>query len=164
MQISTPAQSSAIPPKAQQAGTLIGSDFNTFLRMLTVQMQNQDPLNPIESTDYAVQLATFSGVEQQVRANQILSQLSGQFNLLGMTQLAGWVGQEARAAGPVYYDGQPITLSPNPATTADSAVLVVTDAQGMLSWRAKRCPLARRPINGWGRMRRAIRCRRDAIP
>ena len=130
MQISTPAQSSAIPPKAQQAGTLIGSDFNTFLRMLTVQMQNQDPLNPIESTDYAVQLATFSGVEQQVRANQILSQLSGQFNLLGMTQLAGSPRQEARAAGPVYYDGQPITLSPNPATTADSAVLVVTDAQG----------------------------------
>lgn len=38
-----------------------GTDFNTFLRMLTVQMQNQDPLNPIDSTDYAVQLATFSG-------------------------------------------------------------------------------------------------------
>ena len=49
----------------------ISSDFNTFLRMLTVQMQNQDPLNPIDSADYAVQLATFSGVEQQVRTNQL---------------------------------------------------------------------------------------------
>lgn len=39
----------------------ITSDFNTFLRMLTVQMQNQDPLKPIESSDFAVQLATFSG-------------------------------------------------------------------------------------------------------
>ena len=43
------------------------SDFETFLKMLTVQMQNQDPLNPVESTDYAVQLATFSGVEQNSR-------------------------------------------------------------------------------------------------
>ena len=50
----------------------ISSDFETFLRMLTVQMQNQDPLNPIQSSDFAVQLATFSGVEQQVRTNDLL--------------------------------------------------------------------------------------------
>lgn len=128
IQSTTPPPSS--PSNPAKVGTLIGSDFNTFLRMLTVQMQNQDPLNPIESTDYAVQLATFSGVEQQVRANQLLSQLSGQFSVMGMAQLAGWVGQEARTTGPVQYNGSPITLSPNPARTADAAVLVVTDAQG----------------------------------
>jgi len=49
--------------------TEISSDFETFLRMLTVQMQNQDPLNPVDSSDYAVQLATFSSVEQQVQTN-----------------------------------------------------------------------------------------------
>lgn len=37
------------------------SDFETFLRMLTTQLQNQDPLKPMESTEFAVQLATFSG-------------------------------------------------------------------------------------------------------
>ena len=47
------------------AKAMINSDFETFLKMLTAQMENQDPLNPIESSDYAVQLATFSGVEQQ---------------------------------------------------------------------------------------------------
>lgn len=41
--------------------TVIGSDFDTFLKLLTTQMKNQDPLNPINSTDYATQLATFSG-------------------------------------------------------------------------------------------------------
>ena len=108
------------------------SDFQTFLKMLTVQMQNQDPLNPIESTDYAVQLATFSGVEQQVQTNQLLNSMATQFGLMGMSQLAGWVGQEARAAAPVWYSGTPVTLSPNPAVTADAAVLVVKDAQGNL--------------------------------
>ena len=57
------------------ARSALASDFDTFLRMLTTQMQNQDPLNPIDSTDYATQLATFSGVEQQVRTNSLLADL-----------------------------------------------------------------------------------------
>lgn len=115
---------------AGQAKPAIGTDFETFLKMLTVQMKNQDPLNPIDSADYAVQLATFSGVEQSVRTNQLLEGMQSQFGILGMAQLAGWVGQEARAAAPVYMDGTPVTLSPNPAASADRAVLVVSDAQG----------------------------------
>ncbi|MGB4827877.1 MAG: flagellar hook capping FlgD N-terminal domain-containing protein [Paracoccaceae bacterium] len=107
-----------------------GTDFNTFLRMLTVQMQNQDPLNPIDSTDYAVQLATFSGVEQQTKTNQLLEAMASQFSLMGMSQLAGWVGQEARAAAPVWFSGEPVTLSPNPVYSADRAVLVVRNAAG----------------------------------
>jgi flagellar basal-body rod modification protein FlgD len=109
-----------------------GSDYATFLKMLTTQMQNQDPLNPIESSDYAVQLATFSGVEQQVQTNALLSSLSAQFEVMGMAQLAGWVGQEARSAAPVWMDGAPVTLSPEPAALADQAVLVVRDMTGQL--------------------------------
>ncbi len=115
---------------AGQARPAISSDFETFLRMLTVQMKNQDPLNPVDSADYAVQLATFSNVEQSVRTNQLLEGMQTQFGILGMAQLAGWVGQEARAAAPVYMDGTPVTLSPNPAASANRAVLVVTDADG----------------------------------
>lgn len=110
--------------------SIISSDFETFLLMLTTQMENQDPLNPIESSDYAVQLATFSSVEQQVKTNDLLTGLSGQMGLMGMAQLAGWVGMEARAATPVYFDGAPVTISPNPASTAQEAILVVRDADG----------------------------------
>lgn len=109
---------------------LVSSDFETFLKMLTTQMQNQDPLNPIDSSDYAVQLATFSGVEQAVRTNQLLESLQTQFGLIGMAQLAGWVGQEARSNAPVFMDGTPVTLSLDPAAAADRAVLVVQDNQG----------------------------------
>lgn len=76
----------------------INSDFETFLIMLTTQMQNQDPLNPIDSSDFAVQLATFSSVEQQVKTNDLLTSLGQQFELMGLSQLAGWVGMEARVA------------------------------------------------------------------
>ncbi len=118
--------------KAKPAAPGITSDYNTFLRMLTTQLQNQDPLNPIDSADYAVQLATFSGVEQQTRTNQLLESLNGQFGMMGMAQLAAWVGQEARAAVPVWLDDTAVTLSPEPAKTADRAVLVVRDATGQL--------------------------------
>ncbi|MBN2629223.1 MAG: flagellar hook assembly protein FlgD [Rhodobacteraceae bacterium] len=113
-------------PKPAFAST----DFETFLKMLTTQLQNQDPLNPIDSADYAVQLATFSGVEQAVRTNQLLESMQAQFGLLGMAQLTGWVGQEARVAAPVHMDGTPVTLAPTPAAAADRAVLVVADADG----------------------------------
>ncbi|WP_246849436.1 flagellar hook capping FlgD N-terminal domain-containing protein [Rubellimicrobium arenae] len=112
------------------SGKAAPGDFNTFLRMLTVQMQNQDPLDPIDSADYAVQLATFSGVEQQVKTNEILNSLSGQLTMSGMAQLAGWVGQEARAAMPAWFDGAPITISPHPLADADEVKLVVKDADG----------------------------------
>ncbi len=110
----------------------ISSDFDTFLRMLTVQMQNQDPLNPIDSADYAVQLATFSGVEQQVRTNQLLADLQGSFQQTGLAEMAGWIGQEARSNAPLRFDGAPVTLSAAPTTGADRAVLVVRDGRGSL--------------------------------
>lgn len=108
----------------------LSSDFETFLKMLTTQMQNQNPLNPIESSDFAVQLATFSGVEQQVRTNELLTSLGQQMGVLGLSQLAGWVGMEARVAGPVQFEGSPITLVPDfPAGSVDNT-LVVRDEAG----------------------------------
>ena len=124
----TSALPAARPPQASK----ITSDFTTFLKMLTVQMQNQDPLNPIDSSDYAVQLATFSGVEQQVQTNQLLAEMTARFAQMGMTEMAGWIGQEARTNAPVAFDGSPVTLSPNPAVGATRAVIVVRDAQGSL--------------------------------
>jgi flagellar basal-body rod modification protein FlgD len=143
----SPATSSAAAPPSTGQATKISSDFNTFLRMLTVQMQNQDPLNPIESSDYAVQLATFSGVEQAVRTNQLLTDMQSRLQQFGMAEMAGWIGKEARSNAPVYFDGNPVTLSPNPAQGATRAVIAVKDAQGNLEptrsrWKACRGPMS----------------------
>lgn len=112
---------------ASRAPVSTAADFQTFLRMLTVQMQNQDPLNPMESQDFAVQLATFSGVEQQVRSNQLLESLSAR---LGMSELAGWVGMEALTNGPAHFDGRAIELVPQQVHGADRARLVVLNSFG----------------------------------
>ncbi|MCI2400226.1 flagellar hook capping FlgD N-terminal domain-containing protein [Aliiroseovarius subalbicans] len=129
-QAASAAQVATKTAQSTASEAMISSDFETFLKMLTAQMENQDPLNPIESTDYAVQLATFSGVEQQVQTNDLLKGLAGQLGLMGMSDLAGWVGMEARVAAPTYFDGSPVTLSPTPPSTADQAVLVVRDRSG----------------------------------
>ncbi|WP_289042874.1 flagellar hook capping FlgD N-terminal domain-containing protein [uncultured Aliiroseovarius sp.] len=129
-----PAALTAPPAKYTQATkndeTVISSDFETFLKMLTAQMENQDPMNPIESSDYAVQLATFSGVEQQVRTNDLLDGLGTKLGLMGLSDIAGWVGMEARVAAPVMFDQTPVTLVPEPAAGADETRLVVRNAAG----------------------------------
>lgn len=112
---------SAAPPGAP----VIASDFETFLRMLTTQLQNQDPMNPMDPTDFAVQLATFSSVEQQVRTNQLLEGMLAQ-SALG--ELAGLVGMSARAPGALRFDGNALTLSLPAIEGADSARLVVRNA------------------------------------
>ncbi|MCA0044251.1 flagellar hook capping FlgD N-terminal domain-containing protein [Celeribacter litoreus] len=109
----------------------VSSDFETFLQMLTVQMQNQDPLNPVESADFAVQLATFSEVEQAVLTNDLLEDLSTQLGLMGFSELSGWVGKEARSEASGYFNGEtPVSLSGEFASAADSATLIVRDASG----------------------------------
>jgi flagellar basal-body rod modification protein FlgD len=127
----TTATSTQTSSASSGASSVISSDFETFLTMLTVQMQNQDPLNPIESTDYAVQLATFSEVEQAVMTNDLLEKLSSQLGLMGFSQLSGWVGKEARSESAAYFDGSsPVTLSGDFASAANRAVLVVRDIDG----------------------------------
>ena len=109
----------------------LSSDFETFLRMLTVQLQNQDPLNPVEASDYAVQLATFSGVEQQVRTNELLGGLGEQFQMFGLSQFAGWVGMEALHNGHVVFDGNPVEIETPIPTGWDAAQLIAKDDSGI---------------------------------
>ncbi len=111
------------------AGTNISSDFTTFLKMLTTQMNNQDPLNPMDSSDFAMQLATFSGVEQQVKSNDLLKSMADQIGAMNMSNLSSWVGMEARSVSPVYFDGaKPVTIQGDPPTGAEKTYVVAYDS------------------------------------
>jgi flagellar basal-body rod modification protein FlgD len=123
-------QAARVAAQAESARGVISSDFDTFLKMLTAQIQNQDPLNPTPSDQFAVQLATFSGVEQQVRTNELLAGLTAQMGAGGLAQIAGWVGMEARAAAPAWFDGTSLTLFPTPASGADRVELVIRNQAG----------------------------------
>jgi flagellar basal-body rod modification protein FlgD len=115
----TPAAESAAGPD---------TDFQTFLTLLTAQMRNQDPLKPLESTEFVAQLASFSTVEQQVRANDRLDRI---LDALGGSSAAGvaqWIGREVRAPVPASFQGLPVEVATAAKPGADRAVLVVTNA------------------------------------
>lgn len=57
------------------AGAKANVDYQSFLKLLVAQMKNQDPSNPMDSTQYVSQLATFSQVEQAIQSNTKLSQI-----------------------------------------------------------------------------------------
>lgn len=66
----TSATSQAATPASKTA-----VDYQSFLRLLVAEMRNQDPTNPMDSTQYVAQLASFSQVEQSVQINNRLDQL-----------------------------------------------------------------------------------------
>ncbi|MDP3895218.1 MAG: flagellar hook assembly protein FlgD [Mesorhizobium sp.] len=73
MNVSTYTATAANTNAAAQSKTSV--DYQSFLKLLVAEMKNQDPTNPMESTDYVAQLATFSQVEQSVQTNTKLDQL-----------------------------------------------------------------------------------------
>ena len=122
-------------PQAQETSVSttaenIVSDYETFLTLLTTQIQYQDPLNPADSTEFVAQLATFSSVEQQIQTNTLLESLTTLTSLQGLGEMASWVGMEVRSAAPVNYAGAPVTLYPEIPIVASRADLVITRVDG----------------------------------
>lgn len=128
--VTATSASTATSSSSAQSATAIASDFETFLRMLTTQLENQDPLEPVASQDLAVQLATFSGVEQQTQTNSLLEDLGSQMGLMSLSQLASWVGMDALSEGSVYFDGAPVEITPTIPALAEKAELVVYRPDG----------------------------------
>ena len=83
-------------------------NFDTFLQLLTTQLQNQDPLNPMDSNQFTQQLVEFSQVEQQINTNT---------NLQSLISLTG----ANAGAGAVSYLGKDVTITNGNAALADGA-------------------------------------------
>jgi flagellar basal-body rod modification protein FlgD len=65
------------------------ADYDTFLNLLVAQLKNQDPTNPSDPTQFLSQLASFSGVEQQIQANDKLASLIALTQAGNAAQLVG---------------------------------------------------------------------------
>lgn len=116
----------------RERASFASNDFETFLKMLTTQIKHQDPLNPMEGSDFAVQLATFSGVEQQVRTNELLQALVGADGGAGLAAYAGWIGREVRSTAAAWFGDDPVRLEIAADKAADEVVLVTFDANGKM--------------------------------
>jgi flagellar basal-body rod modification protein FlgD len=69
------AAASAAASTATSAGSRIAQNFDTFLTLLTTQLRNQDPTQPLDANEMTAQLVQFAGVEQQIAMNRNLEQL-----------------------------------------------------------------------------------------
>lgn len=114
----------------QSAAASLTSDFETFLKMLTAQARNQDPLEPLDSSEYASQLAQFSMVEQQVQTNDLLTSLASALSSVNLDELSNWIGVEVMGASSFRFDGQPLSIFAQPDPGADKSVLVISDVDG----------------------------------
>ncbi len=74
------------------ASSELGKD--SFLQLLVLQMQNQDPLEPTDNTEMIAQLAQFSALEQMNNLNDKFGELSGNIDQLNFLTASGMIGRE----------------------------------------------------------------------
>jgi flagellar basal-body rod modification protein FlgD len=96
-----------LPSSSSSGGSSLGSttdksiagNFQTFLTLLTTQLQNQNPLDPLDTNQFTQQLVQFAGVEQQLKTNDSLSTLVTMQQTAQATQALEFVGKTAIVAG-----------------------------------------------------------------
>jgi flagellar basal-body rod modification protein FlgD len=94
-----PAGSSSSSNTNALASQQIAGNFQTFLQLLTTQLQNQNPLDPLDTNQFTQQLVEFAGVEQQLNANDQLKTLVSLQQTAQSTQALQFVGKTAVVNG-----------------------------------------------------------------
>src|SRR5215831_15437142 len=79
--------------------TEIASNFTTFLQLLTTQLKNQNPLDPLDTNQFTAQLVQFAQVEQQLKSNDQLSTLVALQQTAQNTQALAFVGEKVGVKG-----------------------------------------------------------------
>jgi flagellar basal-body rod modification protein FlgD len=107
----TSASGAATGTSATQGNDQLGQ--SDFLRLFVTQLQNQDPLNPMDSSQFASQLAQFSSLEQLVQINQHLASQTSSTGASSQFDAVSFLGRQVSASG----DG--IAVTGGNATTVD---------------------------------------------
>jgi flagellar basal-body rod modification protein FlgD len=89
------AQSSSL---ANSRSTIAGN-FDQFLQLLTTQLKNQSPLEPLDTNQFTQQLVQFSGVEQQLKTNELLDNMITGTRVSAATGAVSFIGQRVVADG-----------------------------------------------------------------
>jgi flagellar basal-body rod modification protein FlgD len=119
----------AATPTAQLTG--LTTDYTMFLKLLTTQMQNQDPLNPMDTAQYTQQLVQFSQVEQSIQQTGVLKDMLAQLSGQQISQATGFIGKEARFDSAVAGLGEAPATWTYQVTGAPAAITAtISDASG----------------------------------
>jgi flagellar basal-body rod modification protein FlgD len=134
----TPLPTSSSSSSASSANALgatqLANNFQSFLTLLTTQLQNQDPLSPMDTNQFTQQLVAFAGVEQQLNTNDSLKTLVSLQQTAQSTQALGFVGKTA------VVDGSTATVTNGSATwelnvpTNSNVNISISSSTGQTAW------------------------------
>ena len=114
-----------------QSTNALANNFETFLTLLTAQLQAQDPLNPMDTNEFTQQLVQFSGVEQQIRTNQNLEQMAALARTSAGAAAVSYLGREAVAeTDGALLNAQGARWTYSLPRAADSVKLTIQDSRG----------------------------------
>lgn len=89
-------------------------NFDTFLKLLVSQLKNQDPLNPLDGTQFTGQIAQFSSLEQQINGNNYLKEIVNQRDYGQQNLATGYIGKDILGPGnALFKDGGGVAFGYN---------------------------------------------------
>src|SRR3954464_9956275 len=94
-----PATNSGVSFSSATDKTTLAGNFNTFLTLLTTQLKNQSPLDPLDTNQFTQQLVQFASVEQQINMNQQLTSLVALQKANQPTSAMSFLGSTATVDG-----------------------------------------------------------------
>ena len=125
------AAARASSSQATNDAAKFGKDFDSFLTLLTSQLKYQDPLSPMDSTQFTTQLVQFTGVEQQIKQNKNLESIMAMQQSMQLASAANYIGKTIDAGGKsVVLNGGQAAISYSLGTGAKDVSIAVKNADG----------------------------------
>ncbi|WP_158595777.1 flagellar hook assembly protein FlgD [Oleomonas cavernae] len=119
------------PTQAATSSVNLAKNFSSFLTLLTTQLQNQDPLKPLDSNEFTSQLVQFSQVEQSINTNKTLESMLAMLQGKTTTDSIGYIGKQIEVDSATNaYSGDPLTWRYSLDGSASAAQVAVVDAKG----------------------------------
>jgi flagellar basal-body rod modification protein FlgD len=129
--VTTPTTATTTSTDQTSAQKQLSTNFDTFLKLLTTQLQNQDPTAPMDSTQFTQQLVAFSQVEQQISTNQNLQMLIGLAQSQSSNLAMSYLGKSVVLTnGAAVMTGGSATWTYGLDNEAGTTTLTVTNASG----------------------------------
>ena len=129
--ISATSSATATDTASSQATVQINQTFDDFLQLLVTQLKNQDPVSPMDPTEFTNQLVSFSQVEQQIHTNQNLEELIALQSDTWLGQPLDYLGQSVEVVGGTFtYDDEPVEMSYGVSSGAAGVVVQIVNSAG----------------------------------
>ncbi len=127
-----------VTDKTEAAKKSLGQTYDQFLSLLTTQLKNQDPLNPMDSKDFTNQLIAMANTEQQIAQTQKTDELIKLSQATAANQALNYIGLDVNYLGDkfVRYDGYSTTVKYNLPADGIKGKVTILDKDGQVVWSA----------------------------